>query len=177
MTNFLNGGPVWDATLAGVNEILQALQKLATLANQQIELQDLKTILAWPTGPALGKFNPPANLVVLKPVEVFMSVLELEVGQTAGPGTMTFNEPTPPADGAVFSDNPAVCPISLAADGVTWTCGPALSVGVANMSYTGTSAPPDVGPVVVPNMVVTVVAVPVAEQGDFNPTGVQITGP
>jgi hypothetical protein len=129
------------------------------------------------SGPVTGNFSPPQNLIVTKLVEVSMSVLELEVGQTAGPQKMTFDEPTPPADGAVASDNPAVATITLdPTDHQSWTV-VALSVGIANMSYTGTSASPDVGPAVVPNMVVTVVAVPVAEHGDFNPTGAPISGP
>jgi hypothetical protein len=88
----------------------------------------------------------------------------------------TFSESTPPSDGAVMSDNPAVATISLDADMVTWTC-VGVSPGMANMTYTGTSAPPDAGPAQVAPMVVTVVAVPVAETGDFNPGGATITGP
>lgn len=175
--NFLNAGPTWSATLAGVNKILAELPKLATLVNQLTELDDLKAILSWPwlTPPQTGSFNVPADLLKIKPIEVLMSVLELEVGQIHD-STMTFNEPSPPPDGAVSSDNPAVATIVLDADRITWHA-TAVSVGVANMSYTGTSALPDVGPVVVPNLVLTVVAVPVAEQGDFNPAGGTTRGP
>jgi hypothetical protein len=155
MTSFRNFGPELARIDRNVKLILQILGTHGT--------------------PAAGEFNPPANLLRTKPIEVIMSVMELEVGQTAV-GTMTFDEPTPPADGAVASDNPAVATISFAPDNITWTCN-AVSVGVANMTYTGTSALPDVGPAVVPPMVVTVVAVPVAEHGDFSPSGAVITGP
>jgi hypothetical protein len=107
-----------------------------------------------------------------------MSVLQLEVGQTAV-GTLSFDEITPPTDGAVASDNPAVT-ISLAPDHVTWTAVAAsvtASNTPANITYTGTSVAPDVGAAIVPAMMVTVVPVPVAEHGDFNPTGAVITGP
>ena len=125
--------------------------------------------------PEAGNFNPPSNLVKTVKVEQFMSVLQLEVGQTAV-GTATFSEPQPPADGTVTSDTPAVATISLGADLATWTC-VGVSVGTATMNWAGTSAPPDVGPVQVAPMIVTVVAVPTAETGDFNPTGAVITGP
>ena len=105
-----------------------------------------------------------------------MSVLALEVGQKAV-APMVFSEPgPPPSDGVVASDNPAVATIALASDMLTWTC-IAFSVGTCNMTYTGTSVSPDVGPVVVLPMVVTVTAVPVAEGGDFTPGGAVITGP
>ena|ERR1700739_4505561 len=128
--------------------------------------------------PSHGNFDPPPNL--LKPItlEVKMSVLHLEVGQTAV-GKLTFDETTAPTDGAVASDNPAVT-VSLAADHITWTC-VAVSVTAANtpanITYTGTSVAPDVGPAIVPPMLVTVVPVPVAEHGDFDPTHAVITGP
>src|ERR1700747_3538992 len=127
---------------------------------------DLALLLQQTSGPETGFFIPPAE-------EPYMSVLQLEVGQTAV-GVATFSEATPPADGAVLSDTPAVATISLGADLETWTC-VGVSVGTATMTWTGTSAPPDVGPVQVAPMVVTVVAVPVAETGDFNPTGATIT--
>jgi len=181
VTNILNFGPVLDAdlatsqqTLAIVKNIQAALAGLATLANQQRILADLLMILS-PQLAAAGRFNPPENIVVTKLVEIPMSVIQLEVGQTAV-GKLTFDEPAPPADGMVASDTPAVATISLGSDLETWTL-VAVSVGTANITYTGTSAPPDVGPAVVPPMVVTVVAVPVAEQGDFNPSGAVITGP
>lgn len=181
MTNILNFGPELDAVYADVQKILAivtnlqaALPGLATLKNQENLLADMGKILAQQSG-ATGMFNPPADLVHTKSVEVMMSVIQLEVGQTAV-GMLTFDEPAPPADGAVASDMPAVATISLGADLETWTL-VAMSVGTANVTYTGTSAPPDVGPAVVPPMVVTVVAVPVAEHGDFNPTGAVITGP
>lgn len=96
-----------------------------------------------------------------------MSELSVVVGH-GKKGVMTFDEPTPPADGAVASDNEAVATISLDPDMVTWTV-QGVALGDANMSYTGTSVAPDVGPAVVPNMIVHVVAAPVAETGDFNP--------
>jgi hypothetical protein len=168
-TNFLNFGPVLDRVDANVRKLVVALPTI---------LDALAKILAWASPPSLGAFNPPANLLKSQPVEVIMSVLQLEVGQTAV-GALSFDEITPPTDGAVASDNAAVT-ISLAADHVTWT---AVGVSVtaantpANITYTGTSVAPDVGAAIVPPMMVTVVAVPVAEHGDFNPMGATITGP
>jgi hypothetical protein len=104
-----------------------------------------------------------------------MADLNLVVGQTAT-GVLTFSEPTPPPDGAVTSDNPAACPISLDGDFVTWHAGPAASAGVANFSYTGTSVAPDAGPAVVQPISCSVTAAPVAETGSFNPGGATITG-
>jgi hypothetical protein len=153
-------------------------QQLATIrANQtQIIIPLLNKILARLARAETGRFNPPANLVITKLVEIKMSVMQLEVGQTAV-GKMTFDEITPPVDGAVASDAGGVATIELdPTDHVTWTC-KAMAVGMANISYTGTSVAPDVGPAVVPMMVVTVVAVPVAEHGDFDPTHAVITGP
>jgi hypothetical protein len=95
-------------------------------------------------------------------------------GQTAV-GVLTFDE-APPTDGAVTSDNTAVMTISLAPDHITWTA-IAVAVGTCNFNYTGTSLPPDVGPVVVATMVGTVEAVPAAEVGNFNPATAVITGP
>jgi len=149
---------------AGFAAITQAVSAIGT------SLQKLTT------APSQGMFNPPTDLVKRVSMEVMMSVMQLEVGQTAV-GMLKFDEITPPADGAVSSDNAAVCPISLAADKVTWTAGPALAVGMANFMYTGTSAAPDVGPAVVAPLVTTVIAVPVAEHGDFDPTTAVITGP
>jgi len=98
-----------------------------------------------------------------------MSVLQIAVGETHGPKQLTFSEPGAPVDGAVMSDNPAVATISLdATDHISWTV-VGVGVGIANMTYTGTSDPPDVGPVVVEPLVVTVVAAPMAETGQFNP--------
>jgi hypothetical protein len=168
-TNFLNFGPELDRIAADVRKFVAALPTI---------LDSLAKILAWATFPSQGKFNPPPDLVKSQPVEVIMSVLELKVGQTAV-SDLTFDEITPPLDGAIASDNPAVT-ISLAPDHVTWT---AVAVSVtapntpANITYTGTSVAPDVGPAVVPPMLVTVVPVPVAEHGDFNPMGAVITGP
>ncbi len=148
-------------------------QLIARLAELTVQVAAIKAELA---PPVTGNFNPPPDLVKVVKTEIYMSVMQLEVGQTAV-GKLTFDEPTPPADGAVMSDNPAVCPIMLAADMMTWTAGPALAVGTANFSYTGTSAAPDVGPAVVPMLTTTVIAVPLAEHGDFNPAGAVITGP
>jgi hypothetical protein len=88
-------------------------------------------------------------------------------------GVMTFDE-GPPTDGAIVSDNPAVATASLAADLITWTV-VGVSVGNCTVSYTGTSLPPDVGPVEVAPMAVTVAAAPVAETGNFNPDTAVIT--
>lgn len=161
--------------------IIPSLSRLVgQLAEQTIQLAELKAELAELKAelapPVTGDFNPPPDLVKVVKTEIYMSVMQLEIGQTAV-GALTFDEITPPADGAVASDNAAVCPITLAADMVTWTAGPALAVGIVNFSYTGTSASPDVGPAVVPMLTTTVIAVPVAEHGDFNPAGAVITGP
>jgi hypothetical protein len=161
--------------------IIPSLAKLiAKQTEQAIELAALAVqvaaIKAELAPPVTGEFNPPADLMTVVKTEIYMSVMQLEVGQTAV-GHLTFDEVTPPADGAVASDNAAVCPITLAADMMTWTAGPALAVGTANFSYTGTSVTPDVGPAVVPMLTTTVIAVPVAEHGDFNPAGAVITGP
>ena len=96
-----------------------------------------------------------------------MSELTVVVGR-GKTGVLTFDEVTPPLDGAVTSDNTAVATISLDVDHVTWVAR-GVALGDANISYTGTSVLPDVGPAVVPNMIVHVVAAPVAETGDFNP--------
>jgi hypothetical protein len=95
------------------------------------------------------------------------------VGKTAV-GMLTFSETTPPPDGAVVSDTPAVATIALGADKATWTC-VAVSVGMATVTYAGTSVAPDAGAAVVAPMIVTVVATPVAETGDFNPGGAVIS--
>lgn len=109
-----------------------------------------------------------------------MADLNLAVGQTAV-GKLTFSETTPPADGAVTSDNPSVATISLAADLVTWTVTAIAAnadgtAAMANFSYTGTSVAPDVGPAVVPPMSAAVTPMPVAETGNFNPSGAVISG-
>jgi hypothetical protein len=89
-------------------------------------------------------------------------------GQT-GVGVMTFNEPNPPADGAWVSDTPSVATISFDADLVTYRVAK-VGNGAAIMSYTGTSAPPAVGPAVVAHNPFTVMCTPapVAEMGDSN---------
>ncbi len=97
----------------------------------------------------------------------------MTVGQQAV-GVLTFDGGVPP-DGAVASDNPAVCPVSLASDGITWTAGPSLAEGIANMTYTGTSVAPLSGPSLVPAVVITIQAVPVAETGSFNEDTAVIT--
>jgi hypothetical protein len=87
---------------------------------------------------------------------------------------MTFSEPTPPADGAVASDDPTAGAVSLAADLVTWTL-KAMAVGVGNVTYTGTSVAPDAGPAIVSPMSFSVTAAPVAETGSFNPGSATIS--
>ncbi len=97
-----------------------------------------------------------------------MSELTVVVG-AGKTSKLTFDEVTPPLDGAVVSDNPAIATISLdPTDHVTWLVR-GVALGDANCSYTGTSVLPDVGPAVVPVMIVHVVAAPVAETGDFDP--------
>jgi hypothetical protein len=165
------------ATTIRANQTQVIIPDLGKLSSQVAALQTaIDAIKLELTPPATGNFNPPVALVKQATMEVSVSVIQLEVGQTAV-GKLTFDEINPPADGAVISDNPSVCPISLAADMVTWTLGPALAVGSGNANYSGTSTAPDTGPAVVPAMTFTVVAVPVAEHGDFDPTHAVITGP
>ncbi len=184
MTTTFNAQVLKSLDTIHANQTLKILPSLAWLITNVAELTvqaaelkaELAAIKAELAPPVTGNFNPPPDLVKVVKTEIYMSVMQLEVGQTAV-GKLTFDEVTPPADGAVASDNPAVCPISLAADMMTWTAGPALTVGTSNFSYTGTSAAPDVGPAVVPMLTTTVIAVPLAEHGDFNPAGAVITGP
>ena len=167
--------PILQRIDANVQKILTGM---ATEKNQETILDDLQQILDWTAAATSGSFNPPPNLVKTIFVEVPMSVLQLEVGQTAV-GVLTFSETTPPSDGAIASDNPAVT-VSLASDMVTWTCVAVSATAAntpANVTYTGTSAPPDAGPAQVAPMAVTVIPVPVEETGDFNPGGATITGP
>jgi hypothetical protein len=118
--------------------------------------------------PETGSFNP-------DPKDPDMSVFQMTVGDPPHSGVLTFSEPGAPTDGAVMSDNAAVATVALAPDMITWTItlvppvAPADGSGVANITYTGTSSPPDVGPVVVEPLVLTVVAMPAAETGQFNP--------
>jgi hypothetical protein len=95
-------------------------------------------------------------------------------GQTAV-GVCTFDE-APPADGAFTSDNPAVATVSLAADLVTYTV-TYVGDGTAMLTYTGTSLPPDAGPVVMAHnpISVTCTSTPVAETGDTNPGGAVVS--
>lgn len=165
-----------DSYLAG---IVPAINELTAAVIQQTAIVQKIADAVVEQPAAAGLFNPPPDLVTTINVEIQMSVLELQVGQTAK-GQLTFDETTAPADGAVASDNPAVTITLDPTDHITWT---AIGVSVtapgtpANCTYTGTSAPPDVGPAVVPPMLVTVVPVPVAEHGDFDPTHAVITGP
>jgi hypothetical protein len=107
-----------------------------------------------------------------------MSALAMTVGDPPHTSALTFSEAgPPPANGAVASDAPGLVTVSLAADLVTWTAtlvaggGPTAGAApmIANITYTGTSTPPDVGPVQVEPLVITVSPTPVAETGQFNP--------
>jgi hypothetical protein len=106
-----------------------------------------------------------------------MSVFQMTVGDPPhGPKVMTFSEPGAPADGAVHGDNDAVATISLdPTDHATWTVtltpgAPPITAPVTvNFTYTGTSDPPDAGPVIAEPMVLTVVPAPTAETAQFNP--------
>jgi hypothetical protein len=104
-----------------------------------------------------------------------MSVLQMFVGDPPHTSKLTFSEPGAPADGAVQSDNPSVATISLdPTDHVTWTVTLATGLSITgpatvNLTYTGTSDPPDAGPVMVEPCVLTVMPKPVAETGQFNP--------
>jgi hypothetical protein len=110
-----------------------------------------------------------------------LSDLTLVAGQTAT-GMLTFDL-APPSDGAVQSDNPSFVPVSLAADGVSWTVGPvsadpsvaAPGATLAHITYTGTSVSPDAGPAVVPPISASVTPAPVAETGNFNAAGATIS--
>jgi hypothetical protein len=125
-------------------------------------VDDIKTQLGQPE---TGHFNP-------NPQDPSMSVLQMTVGDPPHSGKLTFSEPTAPSDGAVTSDNPAVATMSLDLnDHVSWTINLATPPlpGIATFAYTGTSVAPDAGPAVVEPLVLTVVPVPVAETGQFNP--------
>lgn len=100
-----------------------------------------------------------------------MSDLTIFVGKGKR-GTITFSEPGAPADGAVQSSDPATATISLDPnDLATWTVmGVAVSTTDVMFTYTGTSDAPDQGPVQIDPMTATIVAVPPAETGSFNPT-------
>lgn len=159
--------------------VVTAINQLTAAVQQQtVEIQKIAdAVVEQP--PVMGMFNPPSDLVTTINVEIQMSVLELQVGQTAV-GKLTFDETTAPPDGAVASDNPAVTIALDPTDHITWTAFGA-SVTAANTpascTYSGTSVPPDTGPAIVPPMMVTVVPVPVAEHGDFDPATAVITGP
>lgn len=108
-----------------------------------------------------------------------MSDIPLVVGQHAV-GHLTFSESGAPSDGAVASSDPSTATISLDADGITWTVVAVNAPDPSNptvvtMTYSGTSTPPDTGPVVVPPMTIAVSAVPIAETGNFNPSGAVIS--
>jgi hypothetical protein len=92
---------------------------------------------------------------------------------------MTFSESTPPTDGALHSDNPFVT-ASLGADMVTGECDAVGapsdgSIAVVNITYTGTSVAPDVGPAVVMPGTISVAMAPVAETGKLNLSGATIS--
>jgi hypothetical protein len=101
-----------------------------------------------------------------------MPLPTMNVGQSAT-AAMTFSGGVP-TDGVVASDNLTVATVSLAADGITWTVA-VVGPGTANMTYTGTSVAPLVGPCVVPPVVITGQAAAVAETGSFNEGSAVIT--
>jgi hypothetical protein len=74
------------------------------------------------------------------------------------------------------SDTNAVATVSLAADGVTYTI-TYVSNGTAMVTYSGTSQPPDAGPVVMAHNPISVMctSAPVAETGDTNPGGAVVS--
>ena len=154
------------ATTIRANQIQEIIPKLAAL---QTAIDAIKLEL---TPPETGNFNPPPSLMRVVNMEVPMSVAQMTVGDPPRSGKLTFSEPGAPANGAVASDNPVVASISLdPTDHVTWTITLAAGggPGVCNITYTGTSDPPDSGPVIVEPLVLTVVAVPPQETGQFNP--------
>jgi hypothetical protein len=101
-----------------------------------------------------------------------MSVLQMTVGDPPHTSKLTFSEPGAPADGAVMIDNSAMAAVMLdPTDHATWTItlDPSGTTGTGNITYSGTSDPPDAGPVIVEPLVLTVVPKPTAETGQFNP--------
>jgi hypothetical protein len=69
-------------------------------------------------------------------------------------------------------DNAAIAAVTLdTTDHVTWTItlDPSGTTGTGTVTYSGTSDPPDAGPVIVEPLVLTVVLKPAAETGQFNP--------
>lgn len=150
--------------------ILAAVQKAVDI--QAAQSSTLATILAELSAPEpeTGAFNP----ILGDPT---MSVLQMTIGDAPYPSDgkprmLTFSEPGAPTDGAVAGDNDAVATMALnPSDRASWiiTLTPGGSPGVVNFSYSGTSDPPDSGAVVVEPLVLTVVALPSAETGQFNP--------
>jgi|HubBroStandDraft_2_1064218.scaffolds.fasta_scaffold295404_3 hypothetical protein len=161
--NILRGSSIssFNSKLDSLNSKLDAFKADVDLKLDDLEvaLGELKILLGVPE---TGCFNP-------DPKDHTMSVLQMTVGDPPHTSKLTFSEPGAPADGAVASDDPAVATVSLdPTDHVTWTSS-AVGPGIANITYTGTSDPPDAGPVVVEPLVLTVVAAPAAETGQFNP--------
>lgn len=166
--NILRG---WGNLPASISALSQKLADLKAENDHRFSaiemgLADLRAEIGVPE---TGSFNP-------NPQDPDMSVLQMTVGDAPHTGTLTFSELGAPADGAVQSDNPMVADISLdSTDHASWTI--TLGSGAAtitdptvvNMTYTGTSDPPDVGPVMVEPLVLTVMPAPVAETGQFNP--------
>jgi hypothetical protein len=98
-------------------------------------------------------------------------------GQVAD-GQCTFDE-GPPTDGAFTSSDPTLATIALAADLVSYHIAyvDLTRSGTVNMTYSGTSLPPDAGPVVMAHnpIVVMCTPAPVAETGDTNPGGAVVS--
>jgi hypothetical protein len=102
----------------------------------------------------------------------------LTVGQKAV-AVMTFSE-APSPDGVLTSDHPEWVTASLGADLMTGTYvvvgAPADgSIGIATITYTGTSVAPDVGPDVVSPGTISVAQAPVAETGNLNLGGATVS--
>ena len=182
LAQILQGIVVDNTRLDGVTDLLNAAatwQDLtaSTLADIQKQLNRIEGDVNAPAPGVAEQGSFLLGQTTNSQGTITMSNLALKVGDTFV-CPMTFSEAgavaSPPANGAVASDNPAVATISLAADEFTYTV-VALTAGTANMTYTGTG--PDGGACVVPPLVVTVATIVAPETGDFNPAAGVTTGP
>jgi hypothetical protein len=108
-----------------------------------------------------------------------MADLNLIVGQKAT-ATLTGSEAALPADGALHSDHPEWVTAALSPDKMTemYECvgAPADGTpGLVTITYSGTSAPPDVGPAVAMPGTIQVMLAPVAETVNLNLSGATIS--
>lgn len=147
--------------LGGIEEELRDFKVAVEMRLDGIEAE-LASIKIAIGIPETGSFNPTGD--------PDMSVLQMFEGDPPHSSKMSFSEPGAPADGAVAGDNDPVATMSLdPTDHASWTITLGSGAGTVNFNYTGTSDPPDAGPVVVEPLVLTVVPKPAAETGQFNP--------